>query len=774
MTRKLFASIFLIFALSDSTAYSQDSWMLQSFGGLELQPGAYESKPLSGETELLLARVGRPITVTVGESELSETQYLERLVDQVCGKTRPDEPKAASTQESLYAKAKALNDGAAVPVDLINDEVHYSVRIPFCLKFETAAPVQVRKNNTFSGLIATNSHGAPEHHFQGVYELNREFIDSRITETMTSGGPIPEACSELTLHSNVLSCAVLRPGDVIILPELAPVRSFHLAEHVNSAELTVLFQDREPRLWAQLRSGTRAAFNLEYVGTAHPGDNCVDENGSTLQNGRLYDSNILEEVYLRELSLRGDTPELIPSNRGSIGLSTTIGIIDSGVVGADPVSASVLIPDKFLLRNWLHEDDRTGLDCNDLVQQIRCFFYGQSSGENFITSPHKGAKQRLHGTRVAELALGGGAMREKWLAWDNSPIQLHIFNLADSESGEANFIKNSLNVFIDAVEYFERNGVDPNGHETNQSKASIINISHSSEIRSPTFFGSFHHLLLKKPNLLFVVAAGNDSRDLREIPIFPAIFGGPQNGNVITVGSHNEQYELTQFSNRGSEYVDIVAPGCAVARKSPDDDNRTLSGTSYSAPLVSFAAALIATLRFEESLDPIAIKRRLLSSAKLPHEHHNLSLRADGYVSNGAVLDIVRAVSIRSDVLRYEENGAEIYRFGTLGNSNTLHDQLEAMCGSNRNNVQVFRYFLSRSDEGEPYSVGRVQQRRAWQSLNPEVFVSTTPCDWEPDGKKLKFEYLSNGTTESIDLLSLDAFDITLREDCSKSPLCRT
>jgi thermitase len=91
---------------------------------------------------------------------------------------------------------------------------------------------------------------------------------------------------------------------------------------------------------------------------------------------------------------------------------------------------------------------------------------------------------------------------------------------------------------------------------------------------------------------LVVAAAGNDASNT---PAYPAALT-----DVIAVGSTDSADRPADFSNYGPDWVDIAAPGTNIETTLPRNPNLSgktdygvVDGTSFSAPMVSGAAALI-------------------------------------------------------------------------------------------------------------------------------------------------------------------------------------
>src|ERR1700730_1932166 len=152
------------------------------------------------------------------------------------------------------------------------------------------------------------------------------------------------------------------------------------------------------------------------------------------------------------------------------------------------------------------------------------------------------------------------------------------------------------------------------GASWGQAPVAGVNLS----LQFSTEYASENHngVLTIHPTVLYVFAAGNDTKNISVEAIQPADWGGHQNDNAITVGAANPDGSYWIRSNWGTSAVDLAAPGCAVPSlgwnsvTSNFKDVR-LSGTSVAAPLVSFAGNLLRDL-----IEPARIKSRILSSGR--------------------------------------------------------------------------------------------------------------------------------------------------------------
>jgi hypothetical protein len=122
----------------------------------------------------------------------------------------------------------------------------------------------------------------------------------------------------------------------------------------------------------------------------------------------------------------------------------------------------------------------------------------------------------------------------------------------------------------------------------------VINLSFGGEDDDPLLEEAI--LLAVRAGSLVVAAAGNEGLE-GSPPNFPAFYA-----HVLTVGATNDSGRVALFSTI-SPTVDLLAPGARIPVAEPtwehDSGYSLVSGTSFSAPLVSGAAAWVWTRRPE-------------------------------------------------------------------------------------------------------------------------------------------------------------------------------
>jgi len=156
--------------------------------------------------------------------------------------------------------------------------------------------------------------------------------------------------------------------------------------------------------------------------------------------------------------------------------------------------------------------------------------------------------------------------------------------------------------------------------------ANIINMSLSTSGESRILRDAIEYA--EEAGVLLVAAAGNSEQGA--IP-YPAKYE-----NVIAVTAIDAQNLAAPFSNTAEE-IDIAAPGVGLLSTSGDDGFSLWNGTSFSAPLVSGAAA--AFLSQNPELEPSELRQAILGNTR------DLGLPGEDTVFGLGGLDIGRLVN---------------------------------------------------------------------------------------------------------------------------------
>lgn len=181
-------------------------------------------------------------------------------------------------------------------------------------------------------------------------------------------------------------------------------------------------------------------------------------------------------------------------------------------------------------------------------------------------------------------------------------------------------------------------------------RATAINLSVVTGATSEELEHAFH-----ASDALIVSAAGNNGDMPEVIQVFPPALGIFRE-KFIVVGAHNWEREIARFSNFSSTSVDILAPGCAIPMPGSDPAHpRWVSGTSFAAPFVTYAAAMLRALNFPQSAN--LVRSRILASGRFNSNLINVT-------KYGVTLDTARAMRFRED--SYLPNNTDKPIYGTV------------------------------------------------------------------------------------------------------------
>lgn len=226
--------------------------------------------------------------------------------------------------------------------------------------------------------------------------------------------------------------------------------------------------------------------------------------------------------------------------------------------------------------------------------------------------------QYFHGTGVAAIAAGGAEGTQ----FVGVAPEAHILPLRAFQAGEgADFARSEMvaSLINDAV----ANGAD------------VINVS---LVLPPTAALEQAVENAVAENVVIVAATGNANlaMDDPSLPDKDALFYPANYPSVIAVGGNNPSGNFYKDTNYG-ENIDLLAPGEKVTFPYPGGGWQDDSGTSYAAPYVAGAAALLKG-EFGKDRTPAWIEQRLRETAIHPPNDFNIF---QGY----GVLNLTRALS---------------------------------------------------------------------------------------------------------------------------------
>ncbi|HRE81928.1 MAG TPA: S8 family serine peptidase, partial [Opitutaceae bacterium] len=179
-----------------------------------------------------------------------------------------------------------------------------------------------------------------------------------------------------------------------------------------------------------------------------------------------------------------------------------------------------------------------------------------------------------HGTAVAGVvgAVGNNGLGVTGVAW-NAKIMALKFLTSDGTGATSDA--------IECMDYAVMMG------------ARIINASYGSSTLSQAESAAMQRI--KNAGIIMVAASGNEGLNNDEISNYPSNYAFE---NLVAVGSSTRSDLPATSSNFGSGKVDLYAPGAEirVLARNPETPYTILSGTSFAAPHVAGALALIKSL----------------------------------------------------------------------------------------------------------------------------------------------------------------------------------
>ncbi|HEX2084194.1 MAG TPA: S8 family peptidase [Solirubrobacteraceae bacterium] len=241
--------------------------------------------------------------------------------------------------------------------------------------------------------------------------------------------------------------------------------------------------------------------------------------------------------------------------------SIVVAVVDTGVDVAHPD----LAPNAW--RNGGETPANGADDDGDgLVDDVAGWSFGRDSGD--VADPSG------HGTHVAGLiaARAGNGVGSAGVCWTCTILPVDVYR----EGG-----RGTLRDLANGMEYAA-------------ARARIVNLSLESPLSSPELAA----VVTGHPDRLFVVAAGNGGRDVDASPSFPCSLDAP---NLLCVAA-DDGGAPADGANWGAASVDLAAPGVRLVSTAPGGGTTAMTGSSFSAPLVTGTAALLWSWRPDASV----------------------------------------------------------------------------------------------------------------------------------------------------------------------------
>jgi len=187
-------------------------------------------------------------------------------------------------------------------------------------------------------------------------------------------------------------------------------------------------------------------------------------------------------------------------------------------------------------------------------------------------------KGHYHGTHVAGIigATGDNSKGVSGVAQNVSIMAVKVFR--PKGSGYSNDILEGINYVLDQID----NGVN----------VVAVNASYGGSGGKQNDSMNDAIKKLGKKGVVFCAAAGNDSKNIDNDPMYPASYNAD---NIIAIAASDQDDKLASFSNYGKQTVDVAAPGTNILSTYPEDKYAYLNGTSMATPEVVGSVALLAT-----------------------------------------------------------------------------------------------------------------------------------------------------------------------------------
>jgi subtilisin family serine protease len=245
--------------------------------------------------------------------------------------------------------------------------------------------------------------------------------------------------------------------------------------------------------------------------------------------------------------------------------------------------------------DWEHQDLAANLYTNpgeiagNGVDDDKNGFIDDIHGWNFVANTNDTHDDNHHGTHVSGTigAVGNNGLGVAGVNWNVTIMPVKFLDGTGSGT-----LENAVN----AINYAKL------------MKANIMSNSWGGGGYSDALFQAIQ--ASQAAGILFVAAAGNDTRNDDTTPTYPASYAVD---NIVGVAATDNQDKIASFSSYGPKTVHVAAPGVNIYSTLPSNAYGVLSGTSMATPHVSGIAALLYSVHPE--LKYSDVKQRLIATS---------------------------------------------------------------------------------------------------------------------------------------------------------------
>ena len=582
-----------------------------------------------------IAQNAKPLEPDVRTADDLQGRTPRQVITKLCGTLR----------EAYYTAFLAANSLKSLPPDSPLGEKAKSIVWPACLYVQTFAdglrtPVKDKESPSL--------------------------IYSRLT-----GGGGSQAVLSRFFKASASTLKVVQPDQVLRASHVTAPVSFRPKEGDAASFVSGLTKTLNISAEALPASVVRQIDPLQgQIVMGYPEDSGVVASADKkckIRSDPPFDATTVATAYQFELDRRSTM--LAPPPLGQAGVA----IVDNGFNGANPLTnpKDPFANSPFLKAFFQYNEYSTVAQKLEFPEEV----WPINFSNDVPTTPISG-----HGTHVTGIVLGGPAFtnfRSKWLAdKKDSWLLISELNVAKGSDrlmrGTQGYLQSALNL---------------------ADQRWIVNLSIAYDGRaSPDVIAAYERLFRAGPNSVFVVAAGNNRKDVSNDLVVPAAFGGGSAENVITVAALDGDGTIAPVSNHGATAVDLAAPGCEILSWIDNVSAPVrLSGTSQAAPFVTFTAALLRSLNMNATAQEIKV--RIIASADLLENASDRELLA-----YKVKLNIPKALLWSDDYLENTEDGGGVF----LGE---LKDISGLRCTGSTTAERALRDFVSlkRSKDGAAF-----------------------------------------------------------------------